>query len=533
MTCTHIYFIGIKVMYRGESMSIEIIKDVVKVEEILARDESQTLIEADVYLNTNKQEIESILWVEGRSEISNAKTYKDRLIINGKVKLNIVYKSLDEEEPINTLETVKEFKEELILEGITEEMEAQVKSNIEYIEYELDDNRIDLRAVVNLSTKVGESKEIEIIEEIRGQENLQILEEDIRYKEVLGKESSYANVKETINISENQAAIEKVIRFNIEVNELQTLVTDERMIISAEANVSMIYLGDNQINYIKESLPFNHFIEMPDIYKNSLGEVKLEVAEGIYEIVEDELGELRLLDLDISILVTGKVYDYRVKPLVVDVYSTKGQLNIEKEDINILENIDNISHEEDLNLDLGIDALEIIDIKEDFNILDKRLLGDEIIIDGLLTANVFYMDRDSGHVRNFKDNFPYKSTIYVDGDYEGSSLDVEARLGQVKYEIKKDMLSIDNTISYDIQFNKYKSISGIKSIEETEDLIDLQDRASITIYIVQKGDLLWDIAKRYKTTIEDILSSNNLDSSYEIQVGDKIIIEKTVDIDFE
>ena len=40
-----------------------------------------------------------------------------------------------------------------------------------------------------------------------------------------------------------------------------------------------------------------------------------------------------------------------------------------------------------------------------------------------------------------------------------------------------------------------------------------------------------DVAKRYNTTIEDILSSNNLESSYEIKVGDKIIIEKSLDKD--
>ena len=84
-------------------------------------------------------------------------------------------------------------------------------------------------------------------------------------------------------------------------------------------------------------------------------------------------------------------------------------------------------------------------------------------------------------------------------------------------------------IRYDINLNKEKIINSIKNIEETGELIDLNNRSSITIYIVQKGDILWDIAKRYNSTIEDILSSNNLESSYEINVGDKIIIEKSVD----
>lgn len=512
-------------------MSIEIIKDIIKVEEIIGTQDIQPLVETQVYLNTNKQEIESILWVEGRVEISNTKPLKDRLLVNGKVKFNIVYKSMDEEENINTLDTVKEFKEEVDFEGIGENMETIVKSNIDYIEYELDDNSIDLRAVVNLSITIAENREIEVIQEIEGNNDLQFLEETIRYKEIYGQETSYANVKDTIVVGENKAAIDKVIRFNVTSKELQTLVTDDRLVVSAEAKISMIYLGNNEINYLNESLPFNHFIEIPGIEKSSLGEVKLEVIEGIYEILEDEAGELRLIDLEITILVNGKVYDYRVRPLVVDVYSTKEILNFEKEEIKLLENVESLSHEEELNVDIAIDAAEILDIKEDYNILDKRILEEGIVIEGLLTVDLFYIERSTGQIRNFKDHFQHKANVYYEGSFDGEALYVDTKLGDITYDINQEMLSIDNMIRYDINLNKEKTINGIKIIEETGQLIDLNNRSSITIYIVQKGDILWDIAKRYNSTIEDILSSNNLESSYEINVGDKIIIEKNIDDD--
>ena len=514
-------------------MSIGIIKDIIKVEEIKDSLDTQSLVETELYLNTNKDEIESILWVEGRTDIISTKTLKDRLLVNGKVKFSVVYKAIGEVDNINTLEKAEEFREEIEIQNITENMENLIKPNIEYIEYEVNDNRIDLQAVVNLAIKVVELKEIEIIQEIQGKEDLQVLEESIRYKEIYGRETSYANIKEEIIVTDNKPPIEKVLRFNIEAKELQTLVTEDRMILSAEAKVSMIYLGNNQINHIGQSIPFNHFIEIPGIHKNSLGEIRLEIKEGIYEILEDELGELRIIDLQIDIIVDGKVYDYRIRPLIVDVYSTKGLLNIEKEEINILENIEKIEHEEELNVDIGIGVIEVLDVREDFNILDKKILNDAILVEGLLTVDIFYIERISGGVRNFKDNFPYKSNIHFDGEFDGSVIDINAKLGDIQYEIKQDMLSIDNSIKYDICLDKEKRINGIKNIEETGELINLNDRASITIYFVQKGDLLWDIAKRYNSTIDDILQSNNLDSSYEAKVGDKIIIEKSIDNKFE
>ena len=122
-------------------MSIEIIKDIVKVEEIKEAQDTQTLVITEIYLNTNKQEIESILWVEGRTDILNTKILKDGLLVNGKIKFNVVYKGIDEVDNINTLETVEEFREEIVMIDISEDMESQVKPNIEYIEYEVHDNR--------------------------------------------------------------------------------------------------------------------------------------------------------------------------------------------------------------------------------------------------------------------------------------------------------------------------------------------------------------------------------------------------------
>lgn len=514
-------------------MSIEIIKDLINVAELKGEGEVQALVETEIYLNTNKQEIESILWVEGRAEILNTKIIKDKLLVNGRIKFNAVYKSIEEGNNLYTLETIKDYKEEIEIEGITEDMESQIKSNIEYIEYELEENRIDLRALINLSSTVEETKEIEAIKEIIGKENLQVKEENIRYKEVYGRDESYANIKEEIRVDENQPAIEKIIRFSIETRELQTLVADDRIILSAEAIVSLIYQGENQIGYITQAIPFNHFIEIPGAVKDSLALVDLQVVEGIYEIVEDELGELRLIDLEINIKADGKVYDHRIRPLVVDVYSTKEKVNIEKEDLSILENVENLTHEEDLNIDIGIDASEVLDAKEDFNIMDKRILDGSIIIEGILSVDIFYIERNSGEVRNFKEHFPYKSDIYFEGHVDGLEIDVDSKLGDMTYHINQDLLSIDNKIKYDIHLNKQKVVQCIKDIEETVELIDKSKKPSITIYIVQKGDILWDVAKRYNTTIDRILSSNDLESSYEISVGDKIIVEKSIDNDFE
>ena len=61
---------------------------------------------------------------------------------------------------------------------------------------------------------------------------------------------------------------------------------------------------------------------------------------------------------------------------------------------------------------------------------------------------------------------------------------------------------------------------------DEEKKIDKSTQSGITVYFVQSGDELWDIAKRYHTTSEDILGTNKLESDVTLGVGQQLLIPK-------
>ena len=56
-------------------------------------------------------------------------------------------------------------------------------------------------------------------------------------------------------------------------------------------------------------------------------------------------------------------------------------------------------------------------------------------------------------------------------------------------------------------------------------LVDIEKRPGITGYIVRDGDILWDLAKKYNTTVEGIMEVNDLESG-DIKAGDRLLIFK-------
>ena len=73
---------------------------------------------------------------------------------------------------------------------------------------------------------------------------------------------------------------------------------------------------------------------------------------------------------------------------------------------------------------------------------------------------------------------------------------------------------------------KNVEIPAINNItEETED--DLEDY-SVIIYVVKDGDTLWKIAKKYGSTVDDIVRVNGIENPDKINIGEKIYIPKYV-----
>lgn len=515
-------------------MSIELNKDVLRMEELRGKEETQALIETEMYLNPSKPNIEKILWTDGLVEILSTKVIRDRIVVSGVVKFKAVYKSDEEANNIYTIDTNADFREEIEITGITEEMSAVIKSNIEYIQEEIvDERKLSLKALVSLVAKVEEVNTIEIIKGLGETKDLQILKETIKYKEIYGSETSYAIVKEAFEIGEEKPEIEEILKVSINAYEQESTVVENRIIVSGIVNARVIYSGENRIATIEEDLPFSHFLEIPGALEGAQSELLIEVVDGGYEVLENEIGQLKILDLETKLRISGSVFSENEKSLIVDAYSTKEKIKVEMEEINLIENVKTAVHRENIYKDLSENQIkEIYSITGHPVIIDSRFGEEEVVIEGILQLQVIYLEESTDEVTTLREEIPYKYYLPIEDKRPGATIDIDIALESIKPNISKDSFSIEAVVKHKININRNRRLSVINSIDETGELIDKKNRPSIIIYIVQRDDILWNIAKRYNTTIEEILQANENINPNNIMPGEKIIIEKKIDISF-
>ncbi|WP_077369428.1 DUF3794 and LysM peptidoglycan-binding domain-containing protein [Anaerosalibacter sp. Marseille-P3206] len=515
-------------------MPAELVKDILKVDEIKGSESVQTLVETEIYLNQSKPEIENILWTDGKVEIMNVKIVKDMVIVNGILILKVIYKSKDEHIPIVTTETKVDFKEEINMVGIDEEMIATVKPQIEHIEYEtIEGRKIILEALINLSSKVKRINSIEIVKDIVGGDGLQTLKEKVRYNRLLGANESYAQIKEAFEIKEAMPDIEEVLKLDTNIYEQETKVVEDKIIVSGLIEAAIIYYGGEKLNTVRREVNFNHFVDVEGAVKDADCDVKLEIMDGDFEVKEDIEGNLRIIDLEVKVKVSGKVYEIEEKELVLDAYSTKKLINVTTEEIEVGENIKRLKTKEIITETFKETGFrEVYNVEGVPNLLDCRIIEDKVVLEGLLSMNVLYLDSLSKEVKSIVEEIPFKTYLDVEGIDKTMKADVDIVIEKIDYKIEDENLEVEVHLQNVVSLNRTKKLNIILDLIETEEYVNKRNRPSITIYIVQKNDTLWDIAKRYNTTVEDLIISNNISSPDNLMPGEKIIIEKIIDLGF-
>lgn len=520
-------------------MAVELIRDLLKIDQVIGKEQVEALVEGEIRLPQNKPNINKILTIDGDSEVTESKVDKDKVFISGIVKFKVLYNAHDENQPIHSLEASTDFREEIEIKGATEEMISDIKSNIEHIDYRLvDEYSISVKTVLELEGKVQSNNNIDIVKEVMGAEGLQVLKEKIKYNDVVGENNGSTIIKEAFEIEEEMPDILDILRVDVKAYEKETKVVDGKVIVAGVVESSIMYFGEdqeNQINYMKHEIPFTHFVEIPNAIKDMNYNLKIYADDSYFDTKEDINGNIRIIDVEAMVKINAKVYDQKEKEVTVDTYSTNKKFNVTKQEVDITENID-CSEVKDVvkgTIEISEDIIKnIYNLNVKPTITDYRIVEGKVIIEGLMGVNALYLSGTTDEVSNISQEIPFKTYMDIEKLDEGIELDINNGIENLNYKkIDDNTIEVEVNVKTLVSVNRIKKFNIVTEAEELEEELDKKTRPSITIYVVQQSDTLWDIAKRYNTTIEEIIETNDIMTPNNIMPGEKIIIEKNIEFE--
>lgn len=144
-------------------MSFELVRESIRVNQVIGEDLTQTVIENDIIVPDVKPDVSHILLLDGDIFSYNTEVSQDKVAVNGTIQYKILYVSDDEERSVKSINTSSNFYCALDIPNTRSGMGSRVKCEIEHIDYEiLNGRKINVKSIVKAAGKVVTAKDLKV-----------------------------------------------------------------------------------------------------------------------------------------------------------------------------------------------------------------------------------------------------------------------------------------------------------------------------------------------------------------------------------
>lgn len=513
-------------------MALELVRENIECEQLLGENFADTIIKAEYVIPDTHPDVIEILTLDAKPFITLKEVMQDKIYVEGQVEYTILYLAKEDEKyGVFSAAYTGKFSNNIELEGAAHKMLCEAECYIEHMECSIaNERKIVIEGIFKLKAEVYKNYNFQIIKDITGSENMQFLKKPASIDKVVGTIEGNLPVKSNMLVPMDKAQIGKVLNCEVYPHKQEVRVLDGRIEVSAFAHVKLLYRGKEtrDVFCIEDDVLVTNEIEAAEINSsmNQYTDFKVESME--FNIKDDDLGESRVIDLEASIKTRSKIMAKEELETIEDAYSPDLILSMTKKnyELNIIHGQSNYESIVKGNIDVGSNPkpIEVINTTGNVCVTDKKLVEDKVVVDGLLNVNVLYKTADDDkNIYSLSEEFPFSNSI----DVQGTKIDMQ---GIARILMENVEASVEaNTIAVKAVVQTYVRVNYVTHSDFVTDIVPVEGElpeknSSITIYVIQDGDSLWKIAKKYFTTMDNIIRINDIEDAENLKIGDKLII---------
>ena len=508
-------------------MDIEEKRESISIRKMVVEKKELIFVEEDMIVPDSKPDILNAINLSGNVCILKKELQNGKIKIDGNVNTYIMYLPDSREDNVRGLNAIIDFSKVIPIEECKEEMDANVTIEIKDMECKVINGRkINVKVGLEFKISIYLNESIDIITELNNIESIQTLEENLSVNSFVGKSSTIVYIKDTVNVDEENE-IAEILKVNVKLMDTDAKISYNKVLSKCEAEVKILYLTeDNKINKVKCKIPAVGFIDMQNVSEENSCKIENEIKNIT---IRPNSAEEHSIYVEIELETSCIVFARKDIMLIQDLYSPVKDIQFSQRKINALK--EKIGESNNFTVTSKINLQEL----EDGNLIDtditpminkKEILSSKINYDGELIVRFIFINA-SNNISSRQSKIPFSISVENPINDENISLYTELDVLNKKIDVKPNGdadCSIDMEIQTEVMQNA--TINIIDNIEINENDADSGDYDSLIIYVVQKGDTLWKIAKRFRTTIDIISRLNGIEDSSIINIGQKIYIPK-------
>lgn len=502
-------------------------------------------------------EIENIINQKEIVTTDGVVTRENQITVNGTINYNILYYPKNSEMVCGEEKEIN-FEENIKLMGINSEDNANVtmevlSSSIKPVDGKNYIYKIQLKAYIivekiedlDIATAIdtdsqGENYENNFAKENSGKNNV----EDIMTKKrnidslaIIADKTDTFRVSEQIAVPHGKPPIGTIVWSDIRIKNQNIKTMEGSIIINGQLSIFIIYIPEMENmpeQWLEQTIDFNGQLEMSEATEDVVSYIELWLNNVNVQPEINQDNEMRNLSVSALLKLNVKLYKETSINVIEDVYKPGANL------VPIMEPktyqkllVKNASRTKEV-VKMKIDKtkgqlLQICNSQAEIKIENILVRDNSLKAIGKIKTCIIYISSDDRHpicCQCRESNFEHGI------DAEGIEGNDEYFLNWKVEQVNANMLNADEVeikavIALEaIVFKKVEQNFVTEINQEPVDMEALNSAPVLKGYIVQKGDTLWKLAKENYTTIEKIMTVNNLENET-IKKGDRLLIIKS------
>lgn len=514
----------------------EIVKELIKTNQIVAPQRVRSVIDFDCALPEGMPDISSVLAADGACSVNSATADNGKVNVNYTIHYKILYLTQSGEPEVKAVNTQSVHSAVVEIPRISEKSTVFARCTLEHIEYSLANSRkLNIKTVIKIIADGNNAVEFGIPTDVGGVEGVQTKSAPYTLSTLSECIDTTLELAEASELGGGKPSIGCILRSDPSICDITVIKNGENITVKGNLSVCSLYVSDDEskkLEIIEIHIPFTHSVPATNPDDDPALSVRSEIKSFRAEVGEDSDGMPRIIDIraDIRFCITG--YKTVSGEMLCDAYSLEKSFNLVTEEVEAFIRKDDIAAQFVLKEPLSVEGelpsiKEIVDITGQIGQADITVEDDAITVDGYVVCSALYITGDSAEpLVSCKKQIPFTHTIEKRGLKASASVPLRLYVSHTSFSLlSPSEMELRIAIAARGEIIENTSLTVITDLSDVVDVSQcIPFRPSILVYVVQPGDTLWKIAKRYCAPMDALIAINEIKNPDLIMPGDKLLI---------
>lgn len=500
---------------------MELRREDIQMMRVKSRATSQVTFDVDYNVPDVKPDIGRMIQNKGEVFMDEVRLNDGHAFLKGNLKVDLLYVG-EEEGRVFSLSAKLPMEETLNLEGIASGDKMCLKWEIEDLSlHVIHSRKLNMKAIVTLYAVVDEVAGIRLPVSL-DEENISIKKKKMQLLSLAIHKKDTLRMKEEITLASNKPNIAELLWYTIEVRGLDLRSEENTIKAKGELFIFVLYEGDDEnhsLQWLEYSVPFQGEVECSGCTPEMIPNIEVSVINQSIEVKPDADGEERMLLADIVLELDMKIYREEEHEVILDVYTPLKECMIHgrKEVLEslLIRNFSKCRVTDHVEVkETQGKILQICHSQGKVKIDKTKIVENGVQADGIVCLKVLYIvGNDDMPFYSMEAMIPFSHVVEARGITPESAYFLRTDLEQLSTTmVDSNEIEVKATVSLNVLVMSHEEEMIIDRVEEQPlDKEKIRSMPGVTVYMVKPGDTMWDIAKRFYTTVEEICFLNELE----------------------